>query len=162
MPSTRKLILISVLILAVWFIAEYLMHGLIGEYFPNAPLKVSGFIVTVGIFVLFNIVFRIILRNHPGTSIASLVATGSIIVLLSEIIFQTYRQLTFTDITTTERVRYFVFPVMGLTLLSTLIAFGEAMDIKYKKRWLNAVILIGYFVILYVMTSYFDFFSVKN
>lgn len=162
MPANRKLILISVLILAAWFIAEYLMHGLIGEYFPSAPLKVSGFIVTIGIFLVFNILFRIILRNNPGTTIAALVLTGSVIVLLSEIIFQTYRQLTFTDITTADRVRYFVFPVLGLTVLSALIAFGEAMDIKYQQRWLNAVILIGYFVILYVMSSYFDFFSVKN
>ena len=145
MPDHRKLLLICVLVLtALLFIDTLLLREYLPEHIPNTPINISGLYVFVCIEVLFHIVFRRILKQHDIVSVMYLTVFGCLIVLFSEILFQTYRQTTFDETyTDQDRIRIFLIGVIGMPIFAAALAFPIAIDVKYKKRWLTTLLNVG-------------------
>jgi hypothetical protein len=102
-------------------------------------------------------VFKIILKQDDTISISYLTVFGCLIVLFSEIIFQSYRQVSFSEITNEERIRIFLMGVIGMPVLTSILAFKVAVELKYKNRLINTLIfigigLLGYFASPYVLS----------
>ena len=158
MPDHRKLLLISVLVLTgLLFIDIFLVHTYLPERIPNTPINISGLFLVACWWVLFYVVFKIILKQDDTISVSYLTIFGCLIILFSEIIFQSYRQVTFSEITNKERIRIFLIGVIGMPVLTSILAFKVAVELKYKNRLINTLIfigigLLGYFASPYVLS----------
>ncbi|AEW00828.1 hypothetical protein A4D02_12785 [Niastella koreensis] len=159
MPDHRKLLLVCVLVLtAILFIDLLLVREYLPEHIPGTPINVFGLFIIVCWEVLFHVVFRRILKQHDYISVLYLTVFACLIVLFSEILFQTYRQLAFDETyTDQDRIRIFLIAVIGMPLFAAALAFPVAVDIKYKKRWLTTMLyaVLGascYFAMPYVLS----------
>lgn len=140
------------------FIDELLLREYLPEHIPDTPINISGLYIVVCFQVLFHVVFRRILKRHDSIGVLYLTVFGCLIVLFSEILFQTYRQTTFDEtFTDQDRIRIFLIGVIGMPILAAAMAFPVAIDVKYKKRWLSTLIFVGigasfYFASPYIMS----------
>jgi hypothetical protein len=156
LPDHRKLILFSVVALAAWFFIEYfLLHDWLPEKIPNTPINITGLYILVGIWATFYLLFKKILKDNPEVSFFYLVTLGFLIGLLSELIFQFYKQFTFTDITPVERMQFFFYGVFGIAICAALMAFPIALNMKYKNKWWTGFAIIGVFVVAKYTAEYF-------
>ena len=155
MPDHRKLLLISVLVLtALLFINFFFISEYLPEHIPDTPINISGLFWVVCIWILFHVVFKRILKQDDTISLAFLTVFGGLIVLFSELIFQTYRLTTIEDISDKEAIRSFLIAVVGLPLFSSFFAFPTALDLKVKNRALTTFVNIGIGVLLYFSAPY--------
>jgi hypothetical protein len=139
---------------ALLFIDLLLLHEFLPERIPGTAINISGLFILVCFEVLFYVVFKRILKQHDATSVAYLTIFGCLIVLFSEIIFQTYRQTTLSYLTNEDRIRMFLTGVLFLSAFAGITAFPVAVDLKYKKRWLTTVLNIGVGLSLYFASPY--------
>jgi hypothetical protein len=155
LPDHRKLLLISVLVLtALLFINFLFLYEHLPERIPGTPIIISGLFLMVCYEVLFYIVFKRILKQHETISVAYLTIFACLIVLFSEIIFQTYRQTTLSYITNEDRIRIFLIGVLGLPAFAGILALPIAVDVKYKNRWITTLLNIGVGLSLYFASPY--------
>ena len=153
----RKLLLISVLVFtALLFIEHFVILNLFSELTPENLTKVSGFYIIVVTWIELYVVFKRIVKQDEDNKVgvAYLTAFGCLIILFSSIVFQTYRQTEFSEITNEDRIRMFMIGAPGLTLISGIFAFSIAVDVKIKKRWLTTLINIGIVLLFYFAGPY--------
>jgi hypothetical protein len=100
-------------------------------------------------------VFRRIVKQHDIVGVVYLTVFACLIVLFSEILFQTYRQTTFDETyTDQDRIRIFLMGVIGMPVFAAAMAFPVAVDVKYKKRWLTTLLNVGIVVLFYFASPY--------
>lgn len=157
LPDHRKLLLICVLVLtALLFINYFFIGEYFEEYIPDLPIKVNiqGLFLVVVIWVLFYIVFKRIVKQHDSVSIAYLAIFGGLIVLFSELIFQTFRVSAMEEMSNFERLKSFLLGTLIMSVLATLMAFSTALDLKIKNRVLITAINIGTAALFYFLGPY--------
>jgi len=157
LPDHRKLLLISVLVLTALLFVNYFFIGeYFEEYIPDLPVKINIqalFIVAV-LWVLFYIVFKRIVKRHDNISVAYLTIFGCLIVLFSELIFQTFRVGEMEYATNPERLKSFLLGILVTPALATFMAFSTALDLKIKNRVLITAINIGTGALLFFTAPY--------
>lgn len=157
MPDHRKLLLVSVLALtALLFIEHFFILNLYSEVTPDILYPISGLFLVFVIYLEFYVVFKRILKQDEDNkiSVAYLTAFGCLIALFSSIIFQTFRQTEFSEITNEDRIRIFLIGSPGFTIVAGIFAFSVAVDVKIKKRWLTTIVFIGVGVLFYFLGPY--------
>ena len=156
LPDHRRLLLISVLVLtALLFIDYFFIHEYLPTHIPApTPISITGLFIVISLSVVFYVVFRKILKQNSELSIVYLMVFGSLITLFSEVIFQFYRLLIMEDVTSEERMSYFLKGVIGIPVYSLVISLTIALDAKYKNRWLNTLVIVGFLVIFYYAGPY--------
>jgi len=142
---------------ALLFLDFLVLHEYLPERIPGTPIVISGLFLMVCYEVLFYIVFKRILKQHDTISMAYMTIFGCLIVLFSEIIFQTYRQTTFSYITNEDRIRVFLIGVLSQSAFAGILALPIAVDVKYKNRWITTLLNVGvglsfYFAAPYVLS----------
>jgi hypothetical protein len=156
LPDHRKLLLISVLVLtALLFIDILLVHEYLPERIPDTPINISGLFLVACIWILFYVIFKRILKQHDTIGVVYLTVFGCLIVLFSEIIFQSYRQIGFTEIIADEdRLRIFLIGVLGVTAFAGMLGFCIAVELKYRKKWLTTLLYVGIGFLFYLASPY--------
>ena len=96
-------------------------------------------------WVLFYVLFKRILKQDEDNKInvVYLTAIGCLIVLFSQVIFQSYRQTTFEYVTNEERIRIFMLGVFGSTGVAGLIALVVALHLRLKNGWVTLLAIVG-------------------
>lgn len=156
-PDHRKLLLISVLIFtALLFIEHFVILILFEDVTPDTLYIITGAFLVFAIYLQFYVVFKRIVKQDEDNKIgvAYLTAFGCLIVLFSSIIFQTYRQTEFSEITNEDRIRIFMIGAPGFTIVAGIFALSVAVDVKIKKRWLTTLINIGIALLFYFAGPY--------
>ena len=100
------------------------------------------------------VVFKRILKQDDSTGLFYLVIFGSLIVLFSELIFQTYRQTTYSDMENAERLRIFFIGVLGMSAYSAILGFLIAFQLKYKKGWITTLLTVAIVYLFYFSGPY--------
>ncbi|OQP65205.1 hypothetical protein A3860_16155 [Niastella vici] len=155
MPDHRRLLLISVLVLTTLLFIDFLiLHEFLPERIPGTPIVISGLFLFVCYEVLFYTVFKRILKEDDTISVTYLAIFACLIVLFSEIIFQTYRLTTFSYITNEDRIRIFLIGVLGLSAFAGVLALPIAVDVKYKNRWITTLLNVGVGLAFYFVSPY--------
>jgi hypothetical protein len=159
LPDHRKLLLICVLVLTAFlFINFCIIREYLPEYFPNAQVIIPGILWGGFIWALFHVVFKRILKGNDSVSLAYLTIFGALIVLFSELIFQTCRIATdmASDeiLSDNEAVRMFLLSVLGLPIVSVFFSFPTALDLKYKNRALTTIVNIAMGLLFYFSAPY--------
>jgi hypothetical protein len=140
---------------AASFIDELLLREFLPEHIPDTPINISGLYIFVCYEVLFQVVFRRIIKRHDIVGAVYLTVFACLIVLFSEILFQTYRQTTFDETyTDQDRIRIFLIGVIGMPVFAAAVAFPIAIDVKYKKRWLTTLLNVGIVASFYFASPY--------
>lgn len=155
MPDHRRLLLISVLVLAALFFIEYFflrdeyffLPDDLSDFISNQPIPIGSIFLVLCFWGEYYIVFKRILKEDDTISIWYLIVFGALIALFSEVIYQFYLQFTFTDITNSNRMWIFFKGVLAFTVLGSIMAFSTAYDLKYKNRWISGLVFIGLFLI---------------
>jgi len=169
MPDHRKLILLGVLILAsLYFIDYFFLSNLLPERIeiPDiTTINIRGLYLIACLWVVNYFLIKSILKKDPEMSLTYLTMFGFLIALLSEFIFQSFRQFTFSDITNVERIKIFVWGILGLPLVASGIAFSVAFDFKYKNRLLATIVNISFGALLlgvaYLLNHYSDILNIN-
>ena len=157
LPDHRKLLLISVLVFtALLFIEHFFVFILYDDVASDILYPITGLFLVFIIYLEFYVVFKRILKQDEDNkiSVAYLTAFGCLIVLFSSIIFQTFRQTEFSEITNEDRIRIFMIGAPGFSIVAGIFAFSVAVDLKMKKRWLTALVYIGMGVLFYFLGPY--------
>jgi len=137
-----------------FFLPDFLQE-LLPDDILNKPMSIGALFLVLSMFGLYKVVFKRILKQDDSISMWYLVVFGALIALFSEVIYQFYRQFTFTDIANSERILVFFKDVLVLTALYSILAFSMAYDLKYKNRWVSSFIMIGLiFLYKYVAENY--------
>jgi hypothetical protein len=133
------------------FIDHFVVRELFSEVMPEDLNKISGLFLIVCSWAEFYIAFKRILKQDDNNkiSVAYLTAFGCLIILFSSIIFQSYRQTTFSEITNEDRIRNFMIGVLGFTVLNGILAFSIAVEVKLKIKWLTTLVNIGIGLLFY-------------
>lgn len=159
LPDHRKLLLICVLVLTAFlFINFCIIREYLPEYFPNAQMIIPGILWGGFIWLLFHVVFKRILKQNDAVSLTYLTVFGALIVLFSELIFQTYRiatdMVSEEILSDKEAVRMFLMSVLGLPFVSIFFSFPTALDLKYKNRALTTIVNISIGLLFYFSAPY--------
>jgi hypothetical protein len=157
LPDHRKLLLISVLVFtALLFIEHFLVVSLYEDVTPDILYPISGLFLVFVTYMEFYVVFKRILKQDEDNkiSVVYLTAFGCLIVLFSSIVFQTYRQTGFSEITNADRIRIFMIGAPGFAFVSGLFAFSVAIDVKIKNRWLTTLVYAVIGVMFYFLGPY--------
>lgn len=159
LPDHRRLLLVCVLILTAFlFINFCIIREYLPEYFANAQIIIPGLLWGGFIWALFQVVFKKILKRNDSVSLAYLTVFGALIVLFSELIFQTYRIATdmASDeiLSDKEAVRIFLISVLGLPFVSIFFSFPTALDLKYKNRALTTIVNISIGLLFFFSAPY--------
>jgi len=125
-----------------FFLPDFLQE-LLPDSVINKPMPIGGLFLFLGLWGLYYVVFKRILKQDDSISMWYLIVFGGLIALFSEVIYQFYRQFTFDDVANWERMLIFFKGVLALTVFSSIIAFSTAYDLKYKNRWISSVIVFG-------------------
>jgi len=158
LPDHRRLILLSALGLTVLLFLEYFIHDqweLVPDYIPGTPIRITGLFIILSYYLVFILLFRHILKQDPNTNFFYLIVLGSIVVFISEIVFQSFRQVTFENVTPEERIRFFLVGVIGMPILASVVTFSVAFNMKFKNKILGTAITIALFLILRFVAEYF-------
>jgi hypothetical protein len=155
MPDHRKLLLISVLVLmALLFVGRFLVYEYLPERIPGTSINITGLSIVLSYGFVQYVVFKRILKQDDSTGLFYLIIFGSLIVLFSELIFQTYRQTTYIDMENSERLRIFFIGVLGMSAYAAVLGFLIAFQLKYKKGWITTLLTVGIVYLFYLASPY--------
>ncbi len=112
------------------------------------PINIHGLALFIQMLTVIIYAEKNVLKLVPKSTIQKLTSVGTIIVLCSEIIFQTIRQVTTDADNLNERLYYFFYSVIGMTLLGALISFMVAYQLITKNT--SKLLLIILAVILFI------------
>jgi hypothetical protein len=159
LPDHRKLLLICVLVLTAFlFINFFFLRTYLPEYIGDMRINIPGLLWIAFIWALFHVVFKKILKENDAIGLGYLIVFGALIVLFSELIFQTCRiatDMASDDISSDkEAIKLFFISVLGLPVLSLFFSFPTALDLKYKNRVLTTAVNIGIGLLVYFTAPY--------
>ena len=144
MYNHRKIILLAIACLTALYFIENLLHEKL------APFEIAGYkILPAGLFLFGSIALtvyltlRTVFKKDPTLGFPYLVIMGVVVVFLSELIFQTYVQATWTGDEAADRVFFFFRNLLIMPLLGMVVALQVAVDLKYKNRLLSTAVSIG-------------------
>ena len=155
MPDQRKYILWGVLCLTAWFFIENSVYKYLPEVIPQTKIRVNGALIFIGIFLTILIVFKRVLKQHPQASIGFLVVLGTLIIGISELIFQTYFQFTLPESEPTEKVLSLLSSLGISCLIGVLISLSEAVNLKYKRSGIAFAVNIVCIGVMILVLKYF-------
>jgi len=132
---------------ALLFIDHFVIFEALAELLPDSRLILSGLFLMICYWVLFYVLFKRILKQDEDNkiSVGYLTAFACLIVLFSQVIFQSYQQTTIAEITNEHRIRIFLIGVFGSTGSAGLFALTIALDLRLKNRWVTtlAIVVLG-------------------
>lgn len=139
-------------LLIEWVLINFLMADL-PKNIPHTPINIGGLLLIGLIITILIFAQKNILKSYPSSSITNLTFLGSLIVLLSETIFQMVRQTTMDTTLFSDRLYNFLLGVIGVTLFSTGLSFMVAFQLKTSKTR-QLIIYIIVFILLVNIIQY--------
>lgn len=120
------------------------------QYIPHTPIRINGAVIAFSFLTIIILAQKEVLRSQPDVGIKKLMFISSLIVAIAEISFQPIRASTFED----NKFHEFLYGFAGSTVISIILSFFAAYQLKTKKSGL----LILFFLILTVVFSVLKYF----
>ncbi len=117
-------------------------------YIPNTPIKINGVLQGTWGIILLRWAIKDWHRAFPETTIAILSLKGTLVVIISEILFQSMRQLLYlSGHTTSDRVYFFFLGVIGVSSIFAVITFMIAYHVKTRNTKRLVYMIIGFILV---------------
>lgn len=121
----------------------------IPAYIPATPLRTDGLVLMIYIVVTLIFFQTSVLKTHPDKGILSLTCLGIVIYFLAEIVFQGIRMPTLTVDSVNERLYYFLYGVLGITIFAGIFSFLVAFQLKTKRTAQLILMIVGFLFAFY-------------
>jgi len=115
----------------------------IPEYIPATPLRIDGLVLVFYMVVTLIFFHKGLLKTYPDKGIFSLTCLGAFMYFLAEIIFQSIRMPTLTADSISERLYYFFYGVLGLTIFAAVFSFLVAFQLRTKRTSQLILLIVG-------------------
>jgi hypothetical protein len=149
----RKLVLLcSGLLFFVFCIQWWILYISpfnIPSYIRQTPINIGGLLLGASFILLFIWLFKKLLFIKPDLPVWKLSGIGILVTIIAECPFQLLRQFNMKSDTIGNRIYYFSLGTLGISILSGVVAFLIAFQLKTKKT--NLLIL---FIILFMGGCY--------
>jgi hypothetical protein len=141
-------------LLIQWWIFYFAPFS-IPEYIPLTPIRIDGLVLVSYIVVVLIFFQRGLLKTHPDKSIFSLTCLGAFMFFLAEIIFQGIRMPTLTAESVNERLHFFLYGVLGITIFAGVFSFLVVFQLKKKNTGLLVLLIVGLLYAFYLLWAFF-------
>jgi hypothetical protein len=122
---------------------------------PNTPIKIHGLLlaaVFLGIIYFFQ---TRVLKLYPQTTIFKLTLSASLIIMLSEAVFQIIKQFSLTEYTLVEHIFDYIKSVAVMSAFALVFSFLEAYRLIKKNTPLFWVFIIIFVIVANILIRLF-------
>lgn len=112
------------------------------------PINVHGLLLFILMLLIIIYSLKSALKRLPAISILKLTCVGTFIVCISEIIFQSFRQMAIETGTLDEHLFYFFKSAIGMSLFGAAISFMVAFHLVIKNTGKLFLIIFGFLVLV--------------
>lgn len=147
MKLNFKLILSYALLLLSGFILLFYLYPYLPEKIPHTPIIIHGALIWVLVISIIILVSKKLKSQNENIQYGELILTAMLVTMLSELTFQIIRQFTMEIDTFGARLVTIGKATFTFGVLSLLISFFTAYQLKTKKTETLILMIIGTLII---------------
>ena len=155
--NNSKFIIISVCSLLCGFIASFLLRPYLPVYFPYTSFSVTGVIFGGLVITASIIISKRIYRNQGIVSYFGIILRTVFIIVLSELLFQLFRQFTMGSDSLLSRLVTIGNALLFIAIFSAIVSFLTVFHVKTKRTGYLILMIIGIYILLFFSLNLFYF-----
>jgi hypothetical protein len=156
MKITKTFIYFSLLLTALYLIQWWLLFYYftnVPKYIPDTPINIYGVILALTVLPVIYFFLKTALKKDPAATILQLTGLGTLLAIVTEILFQIVRQ-TSAAISLSEKISETLYALSVATWIIGAISFMTAFKLKNPKSIWNTIFLVLFFAIIYLVKKY--------
>lgn len=145
------LLLLTGLLIVLFIDYNFNIHENISSVFQVKPLGIIILTYTISILIWM---FKKLKLKQPEINLIRYTVLGTIIVFVSEAVYQLARQLTFIELDTDTRIKMYISSLSGMTLFGMIISFIISHQLKTRNSTRTVLFVLIFMFSCYIIQKY--------
>lgn len=154
----RKLLLYAIAALTALFFLQDFLRAVVPHRIEvsGSTINIYGLMILVSLGLVFYIMFKKVLAQTPAISVFYLVIMACLVVLFSELIYQSYVMASSgSEVTTNDRIVFFLIQILLQPIVSLVVSVPLAIELRYKNSLYGTIAFIvlagiGWYLVVYL------------